>query len=128
MNKQVEQVKEFRLRFKLSIGSEPTQGAKYVNHALHNKLILEEFQEMIDSDNLTDRCDAIIDQMYLLIGYAIDLGVADRLEKMFNEVHESNMSKLGLDGNPIYREDGKVMKGPNYFRPNLNKIVWTKQH
>ena len=128
MNKQVEQVKEFRLRFNLPIGSESKQGMRYVNHELHNRLIAEELQEMIDSDNLTDRCDAIIDQMYLLIGYAIDLGVADRLEKMFDEVHESNMSKLGPDGNPMYREDGKVMKGPNYFRPNLSKILWTKQH
>jgi predicted HAD superfamily Cof-like phosphohydrolase len=127
MNKQVDQVREFRSRFKLPIGSESTQGMRHVNHALHNKLISEEFQEMIEANNLTERCDAIIDQMYLLIGYAIDLGVADRLEQMFDEVHESNMSKLGPDGMPLYREDGKVMKGPNYFRPNLNKIIWTKQ-
>jgi predicted HAD superfamily Cof-like phosphohydrolase len=127
MNKQVEQVREFRSRFNLPIGSESTQGMRHVNHALHNKLISEEFQEMIEANNLTERCDAIIDQMYLLIGYAIDLGVADRLEQMFDEVHESNMSKLGPNGMPLYREDGKVMKGPNYFRPNLNKIIWTKQ-
>jgi predicted HAD superfamily Cof-like phosphohydrolase len=127
MNKQVEQVREFRSRFKLPIGSESTQGMRHVNHALHNKLISEEFQEMIEANNLTERCDAIIDQMYLLIGYALDLGVADRLEDMFTEVHESNMSKLGPDGKPMYREDGKVLKGPNYFRPDLNKIVWTKQ-
>jgi predicted HAD superfamily Cof-like phosphohydrolase len=127
MNKQVEQVREFRSRFNLPIGGESTQGMRHVNHALHNKLISEEFQEMIEANNLTERCDAIIDQMYLLIGYAIDLGVADRLEQMFDEVHESNMSKLGPNGMPLYREDGKVMKGPNYFRPNLNKIIWTKQ-
>jgi predicted HAD superfamily Cof-like phosphohydrolase len=127
MNKQVDQVREFRSRFNLPIGSESTQGMRHVNHALHNKLISEEFQEMIEANNLTERCDAIIDQMYLLIGYAIDLGVADRLEQMFDEVHESNMSKLGPNGMPLYREDGKVMKGPNYFRPNLNKIIWTKQ-
>jgi len=100
---------------------------RYVNHYLHNNLISEELDEMKNAHNLTEKCDAIIDQMYLLIGYAIDLGVADRLEDMFDEVHKSNMSKLGSDGKPIYREDGKVMKGPSYFRPNLNKIIWTKQ-
>ena len=123
MNKQVEQVREFRSRFNLPIGNESTQGMRHVNHALHNKLISEEFQEMIEANNLTERCDAIIDQMYLLIGYAIDLGVADRLEQMFDEVHESNMSKLGPNGMPLYREDGKVMKGPNYFKHDLSKFV-----
>jgi len=127
MKKQIEQVKEFRLRFNLPMGSESTQGMRYVNHYLHNNLISEELDEMKNAHNLTEKCDAIIDQMYLLIGYAIDLGVADRLEDMFDEVHKSNMSKLGSDGKPIYREDGKVMKGPSYFRPNLNKIIWTKQ-
>jgi len=128
MKKQIEQVKEFREKFNLPVNSRHHQGNVYVNKHLHERLIQEELDELKDAPDLTERCDAIIDQMYLLIGYALDLGVADRLEDMFTEVHESNMSKLGPDGKPVYREDGKVLKGPNYFRPDLNKIVWTKQY
>jgi predicted HAD superfamily Cof-like phosphohydrolase len=127
MKKQIEQVNEFRNKFKLPVNSIEDQGSVYVNRYLHEKLIQEELDEMKNANDLTEKCDAIIDQMYLLIGYALDLGVADRLEEMFDEVHESNMSKLDRNGNPIYREDGKVIKGPDYFRPNLSKIVWTKQ-
>ncbi len=68
--------------------------------------------------------DAIIDCMYILIGTAIEFGLSDKLTAMFDEVHKSNMSKLGEDGKPIYREDGKVMKGPNYKEPNLIDIVY----
>lgn len=127
MKKQIEQVNEFRNKFKLPVNSKEDQGSVYVNRYLHEKLIQEELDEMKNANDLTEKCDAIIDQMYLLIGYALDLGVADRLEEMFDEVHESNMSKLDRNGNPIYREDGKVIKGPDYFRPNLSRIVWTKQ-
>jgi predicted HAD superfamily Cof-like phosphohydrolase len=118
MNKQIEQVTEFRKRFNLPINS-----GRNSNHLLHHNLIREEFYEMISSLNLIDLSDAIIDQMYLLFGYAIDLGIADKLESMFDEIHASNMSKLDTNGNPIYRQDGKVMKGENYFKPNLEKIL-----
>ena len=96
MKKQIEQVKEFREKFNLPVNSRHHQGNVYVNRHLHEKLIQEELEEMKDAADLTEKCDAIIDQMYLLIGYALDLGVADRLEDMFTEVHESNMSKLSL--------------------------------
>lgn len=123
MKKQIKQVREFRKKFNLPIDS----GMNHCEHYLHEHLVNEELTEMKEAENIIEISDAIIDQMYLLIGYALDLGVADRLEDMFTEVHESNMSKLGPDGKPVYREDGKVLKGPNYFRPDLNKIVWTKQ-
>jgi predicted HAD superfamily Cof-like phosphohydrolase len=58
-----------------------------------------------------------------LFGTAIEFGLQDKLEALFDEVHGSNMSKLDLDGKPIYRNDGKVMKGPNYYRPNLKNII-----
>jgi len=78
------------------------------------------------STNVVDISDAIIDQMYLLFGYAIDLGISDKLEAMFDEVHASNMSKLDINGNPIYREDGKVLKSDLYFKPNLKAILEPK--
>ena len=119
MKKQIEQVAEFRQAFNLPIN----RGYNFENCVLHERLIQEELDEMKMSTNVVDISDAIIDQMYLLFGYAIDLGIAHKLELMFDEVHRSNMSKLDADGKPIYREDGKVLKGENYFKPNLQAIL-----
>jgi predicted HAD superfamily Cof-like phosphohydrolase len=61
--------------------------------------------------------------LYILCGTIIEHGMQDKIEEVFDEIQRSNMSKLGNDGNPIFREDGKVMKGPNYFKPNISKIL-----
>lgn len=119
MKKQIEQVTQFRKAFNLPLN----RGYDFQNCILHERLIQEELDEMKMSTNVVDISDAIIDQMYLLFGYAIDLGIADKLEAMFDEVHASNMSKLDIDGNPIYREDGKVLKSDLYFKPNLKAIL-----
>lgn len=63
------------------------------------------------------------DLLYVLLGTLVALGVADKFEEAFKRVHESNMSKLGDDGKPIYREDGKVLKGPNYKAPDLGDLI-----
>lgn len=122
MKKQIEQVTEFRKAFNLPLN----RGYDLQNCVLHERLIQEELDEMKMSTNVVDISDAIIDQMYLLFGYAIDLGISDKLEAMFDEVHRSNMSKLDADGNPIYREDGKVLKSDLYFKPNLKEIIQPK--
>ena len=119
MNKQIEQVTQFRKAFNLPLN----RGYNFENCVLHERLIQEELDEMKMSTNVVDISDAIIDQMYLLFGYAIDLGISDKLEAMFDEVHASNMSKLDINGNPIYREDGKVLKSDLYFKPNLKAIL-----
>ena len=119
MKKQIDQVREFRQRFNL-----PIAGCKTIyDCALHERLIQEELDEMKNALDIFEISDAIIDQMYLLFGYAIDLGIDDKLEAMFDEVHASNMSKLDRFNKPIYREDGKVLKGENYFAPNIKKII-----
>lgn len=122
MKKQIEQVTEFRKAFNLPLN----RGYDLQNCVLHERLIQEELDEMKMSTNVVDISDAIIDQMYLLFGYAIDLGISDKLEAMFDEVHRSNMSKLDADGKPIYREDGKVLKSDLYFKPNLKEIIQPK--
>jgi predicted HAD superfamily Cof-like phosphohydrolase len=61
--------------------------------------------------------------LYILCGTIIEHGMQDKIEDIFNEIQKSNMSKLDKRGQPIYREDGKVMKGPNYFKPNISKII-----
>jgi len=82
---------------------------------------LEELKEAINKKDLQETIDALTDILYVTYGAGHAFGVD--LDKCFEEVQNSNMSKLGDDGKPIYNENGKVMKGPNYFKPNLGKFV-----
>jgi predicted HAD superfamily Cof-like phosphohydrolase len=86
----------------------------------------EELDEYIHANEMDDPieiADALTDQLYILLGTIVAHGMQDIIEECFDEVHRSNMSKLGLDGKPVYREDGKILKGPNYIKPDLGKIV-----
>ena len=87
---------------------------------------LSEFQEAIEKKDIKEVADALTDILYVTYGAGHAFGI--NLDKCFEEVQNSNMSKLGTDGKPIYNEKGKVMKGPNYFKPDLNKFVaWWKK-
>lgn len=118
--------KEFNTAFGIvsndSFGSVPP---KVFN--LEHKMMKEELDEYLDAckeNNLVEILDAITDQLYLLVGCAYNHGITpEMLEDAYNEVHRSNMSKLGSDGKPIYREDKKILKGINYFKPNLEQFV-----
>ena len=82
---------------------------------------LNEFKEAISKKDLEEVADALTDILYVTYGAGHAFGI--NLDKCFEEVQKSNMSKLGDDGNPIYNEQGKVMKGPDYFKPNLSKFI-----
>ena len=82
---------------------------------------LEELQQAMKEKNLLEVADALTDILYVTYGAGHAFGID--LDKCFNEVQNSNMSKLGSDGKPIYNESGKVMKGPNYFKPDLSKFI-----
>ena len=82
---------------------------------------LKEFKVAIEKKDLKEVADALTDILYVTYGAGHAFGI--NLDKCFKEVQESNMSKLGIDGKPIYNESGKVMKGPNYFKPDLRKFV-----
>jgi predicted HAD superfamily Cof-like phosphohydrolase len=82
---------------------------------------LEEMREALDSKDMVGIADALSDLLYVVYGAGHSFGI--NLDACFNEVHRSNMSKLGADGKPIYREDGKVLKGPDYSEPDLKKIL-----
>ena len=82
---------------------------------------LEELKQAIKDKDILEVADALTDILYVAYGAGHAFGI--NLDKCFNEVQESNMSKLGKDGKPIYNESGKVMKGPNYFKPNLSKFI-----
>ena len=82
---------------------------------------LEELTEAMQDENLIEVADALTDILYVTYGAGHAFGID--LDKCFDEVQNSNMSKLGEDGKPIYNESGKVMKGPNYFKPDLSKYL-----
>ena len=82
---------------------------------------LEELQDAIKDRNMLEIADALTDILYVTYGAGHAFGID--LDKCFNEVQESNMSELGENNTPIYNENGKVMKGPNYFKPNLNQFL-----
>ncbi len=82
---------------------------------------LEEFKEAMDNNDLLEVADALTDILYVTYGAGHAFGID--LDKCFDEVQNSNMSKLGENGEPIYNETGKVMKGPNYFKPDLSKFI-----
>ena len=82
---------------------------------------LDELKEAIDSKDIKEVANALTDILYVTYGAGHAFGI--NLDKCFEEVQNSNMSKLDLNGKPIYNEKGKVMKGPNYFKPNLSKFV-----
>ena len=120
----VDQVKEFNKAFNLPVPDKPTLDEESV--PLQILLMREEFDEMIaayESSDIVEVLDGLIDMQYILDGLFIKFGMADIKEVAFDEVHASNMSKLGEDGKPILREDGKILKGPNYFKPNLAQFL-----
>ena len=82
---------------------------------------LDELKQAIKENNIKEVADALTDILYVTQGAGHAFGI--NLDKCFEEVQNSNMSKLGIDGKPIYNEHGKVMKGPNYFKPDLNKFI-----
>ena len=114
-------------KFMETFGQEVKKKAQFPNKkimALRYDLIKEELEELklaIDNNDIKEVADALTDILYVTYGAGHAFGI--NLDKCFNEVQNSNMSKLGLDGKPIYNEKGKVMKGQNYFKPDLNKFV-----
>ena len=118
-----EHVKKFMKTF----GQEVKEKAEFPSDkitSLRYDLIREELTELkdaIDKKDIKEVADALTDILYVTYGAGHAFGI--NLDKCFAEVQSSNMSKLGVDGKPIYNEKGKVMKGPNYFKPDLKKFV-----
>ena len=114
-------------KFMETFGQEIKGKAQFPNEkitSLRYDLINEELGELkeaIDNNDIKEVADALTDILYVTYGAGHAFGI--NLDKCFEEVQNSNMSKIGFDGKPIYNEKGKVMKGPNYFKPNLNKFV-----
>jgi predicted HAD superfamily Cof-like phosphohydrolase len=82
-----------------------------------------EYLEACEANDLVGIADALGDQLYILCGTILKHGLQHKIEEVFDEIQKSNMSKLDRDGKPIFREDGKILKGPDYFRPDIGKIL-----
>ena len=126
MQKQINAVKEFHTAFVIGHSETPRADLGENKKTLRYNLMKEEneeYLEAVQNNDLVEIADALGDMMYILCGTIIEHGLQHKIEEVFDEIQRSNMSKLGEDGKPIYREDGKVMKGPHYFKPDFSKIL-----
>lgn len=126
MKNKLKAVQEFHEAFGLGIKHKPIANLPESKLKLRFDLMAEENEEYLEAakeNDVVEVADALGDMLYILCGTILEHGMQYKIEEVFNEIQRSNMSKLGVDGNPIYREDGKVMKGPNYFKPNILKIL-----
>ncbi|TCP28415.1 phosphoribosyl-ATP pyrophosphohydrolase [Tenacibaculum skagerrakense] len=126
MKEKIQAVTEFHEAFGLGLNKKPTVTIGEDRKLLRFNLMKEEneeYFEAVKNNDLVETADALGDMLYILCGTIIEHGMQHKIDEVFNEIQKSNMSKLGENGKPIYREDGKVMKGPNYFKPNIKAIL-----
>ena len=126
MQKQLNAVKIFHETYGLGVSNEMKANLGKLKNELRFNLMKEEneeYLEAVENNDIVEIADALGDMLYILCGTILEHGLQHKIEEVFDEIQRSNMSKLGEDGKPIYREDGKVMKGPNYFKPNFSEIL-----
>ena len=126
INKELNAVKKFHDSFGIESLKSPSVNIKPKIFNLRYNLMKEENEEYLEAvrnNNIIEVADALGDMLYILCGTILSHGMQHKISEIFDEIQKSNMSKLGLDGKPIYRDDGKVMKGPNYFKPNIESIL-----
>jgi predicted HAD superfamily Cof-like phosphohydrolase len=122
----IEAVESFHNSFKIENNYSPTTEIGSDQIELRHRLMQEENDEYLQAaknGDLVEVADALGDQLYILCGTILKHGLQHKITEVFEEIQRSNMSKLDKDGNPIYREDGKVMKSELYFRPDIAKIL-----
>lgn len=120
------QVKEFHDTFGITGEETPQAIISETDYTLRYNLMKEENEEYLEAckqGNLTEIADALGDKMYILFGTILKHGLQHKIEEVYNEIHRSNMSKLDANGEPIYREDGKILKSELYFKPNIKGVL-----
>lgn len=125
MKKQLDAVKRFHESFEVPFGESPQLILKdrgILRYTLMSEENDEYLEAMLNGDKV-EIADALGDMLYILCGTILEHGMQDKIEEVFNEIQRSNMSKLGKDGKPIFREDGKILKGEDYFPPNISEII-----
>lgn len=126
MKDKIEKVKLFHEVFKIGNAKVPVADVGKATSHLRHSLMHEENEEYLEAcenNDLVEIADALGDILYIWCGTVLKHGLQDVIGEVFDEIQRSNMSKLDADGQPIFREDGKVMKGENYFKPNIKLIL-----
>jgi len=126
MKNKLADVEAFHKAFGLDINHQPVTELPASILKLRFSLMDEENREYLEAaqnNDMVEVADALGDMLYILCGTILTHGMQNLIDEVFEEIQRSNMSKLGADGKPIYREDGKVLKGPNYFTPDLKSIL-----
>lgn len=126
MKDKIEAVKAFHTAFKIGYLETPKADLGTAKNQLRYNLMKEENEEYLEAakaNDLVEVADALGDMLYILCGTIIEHGLQHKIEEVFDEIQRSNMSKLDANGEPIYREDGKVLKGENYFKPNIEAVL-----
>lgn len=126
LHAKISAVQHFHEVFGIGNEETPTAHLGEDGHMLRFNLMREENEEYLEAcrnGDLVEIADALGDMMYILFGTICKHGLQKQMAEVFDEIHRSNMSKLGADGMPIYREDGKVLKGEGYFRPDIRAIL-----
>ena len=119
-------VAKFHDAFGIESADSPSVNIPEQTILLRHNLMKEENEEYLEAaqkNDLIEVADALGDMLYILCGTILSHGMQHKITEVFMEIQRSNMSKLGPDGKPIYREDGKVLKGPNYFKPDIAAIL-----
>lgn len=119
-------VETFHTAFKIGNNYEPTTDLSESDIALRHRLMEEENEEYLEAakeGDLVEVADALGDMLYILCGTILKHGLQHKIEEVFQEIQRSNMSKLDVNGEPLYREDGKVMKSDQYFKPDIAGIL-----
>jgi len=130
MKNKIAAVETFHKAFGLDVNTRPVTDLPKAILDLRFSLMDEENREYLEAaknNDMVEVADALGDMLYILCGTILTHGMQDLIDEVFEEIQRSNMSKLGADGKPIYREDGKVLKGPNYFTPDLKSILEKNQ-
>ena len=126
MKKQINHVAKFHDVFQIGNELTPISAVGKPTFTLRYNLMKEENEEYLEAcenNDLIEIADALGDQLYILCGTILKHGLQHKIEEVFEEIQKSNMSKLDAAGNPIFREDGKILKGENYFKPNIKSIL-----
>lgn len=125
LTKHIDLVGEFHDTFKIGNESAPTIAVEKT-FTLRHRLMEEENNEYLDAckkGDIVEIADALGDQMYILFGTILKHGLQHKIQEVYEEIHRSNMSKLDGQGQPIFREDGKILKSDLYFKPNIKQIL-----
>jgi len=122
----IEAVKEFNEAFNIEYSKQQNANLDDKTIDLRYRLMQEENDEYLEAakkKDLVEIADALGDKLYILCGTILAHGLQDKIVEVFEEIQRSNMSKLSSDGSPVIREDGKILKGPNYFKPDIKSIL-----